>query len=542
MSKKNYKNNKFKPTSSEVPIRQNKGYSETTASYTRKAFKGFTGRSGSPNEDINYNNQTLRERARLLSMSGGVALSALKTNRTNVIGCGLTLKAAVDKKVLGLNEDQAQEWQENIEREYQLWAENKFQCDALGLNDFYKIQQLVFFSSLQNGDCFTLIQREEDEVDGMHPYSLRLNVVEADRIQTPTDSADGVVCSTDGKNSNNKNRIYDGVEVNDKGKIVAYHIRNNYRHEYHCEPTKWTRVEVLGKKTKLPNVIHVMADVERAGQLRGVPYLAPVLEYLLQIRRYTDSELMAAVVESCFTAFIETEARTDENPLNTVDQGEPPIPLSDDEYEMGPGNINFLKPGERVTFGDPKRPAGGFQNFVEAVCVQMGATLEISKEILLKEFNSSYSAARAALLEFWKVVKMRREWFISDFMRPIYEIFVYEAVARGRISAPGFFTNPIIRQAWLGADFIGPSQGTLDPIKEITAEKLACDCGFSTHAESAIRLNGSEFKKNIESLKSENQDIAIATALSEETTKLIDEIIRNAVTNGGNNGKSDDSK
>ena len=90
---------------------------------------------------------------------------------------------------------------------------------------------------------------------------------------------------------------------------------------------------------------------------------------------------------------------------------------------------------------------------------------------------------------------MRREWFISDFMRPIYEIFVYEAVARGRISAPGFFTNPIIRQAWLGADFIGPSQGTLDPIKEITAEKLACDCGFSTHAESAIRLNGSEFLK-----------------------------------------------
>ena len=59
---------------------QNKGYSETGASYTRKALKGFTSKSGSPNEDINYNVRILRQRSRVLSMGGGLALSALKTN------------------------------------------------------------------------------------------------------------------------------------------------------------------------------------------------------------------------------------------------------------------------------------------------------------------------------------------------------------------------------------------------------------------------------------------------------------------------------
>ena len=520
----------------------NKGYSETGASYTRKATKGFTAQSGSPNEDINYNNQTLRERSRLLCMSGGLALSAVKTNRTNVIGCGLILKSAIDNDVLNLTPEQVKTWQNNIEKEFALWAENKNNCDAIAMNDYYKIQQLVFYSTMLNGDCFTLVQHDENSVTTMSPYSLRLNVIEADRIQTPNSaSLNGVLTSTDGINQETENKIYDGVEVNQVGKVVAYHIRNTYRNEFSTDIPEWQRVESVGKETGLPNVIHTMADVERAGQYRGAPYLAPVIEMLLQIRRYTDAELMAAVVESCFTAFVTTESKADEVPFNKVDQGEPPIETSEDEYEMGPGNINILKAGENVIFGDPKRPAGGFQNFVEAVAMQIGATLEVSNEILLKKFNSSYSAARAALLEFWKVAKMRREWFVSEFCRPTYELFVYEAVARGRVKAPGFFKDPIIRQAWLGAEFIGPSQGTLDPVKEITAEILACENGFSTRTESAIRLNGSEFYKNTASLRDENNALSEAMTITPEVKALILEEVKKAIT-GENNEQENDEK
>lgn len=516
----------------------NKGYSETGASYTRKTTKGFTAQSGSPNEDINYNNQTLRERARVLCMSGGLASSAVKTNRTNVIGCGLILKSAVDQDVLGLTPEEAKAWQDNTEKEFALWAEDKHHCDAIGMNDYYKIQQLVFYSTVLNGDCFTFLQHDESNVSKMRPYSFKLNVVEADRIQTPTDSSgSGVTTVTDGINRNNNNDIYDGIEVDKNGKVVAYHVRNTYRNEWSKKSPSWERVEVLGKKTGLPNVIQTMVDVERPGQLRGVSYLAPVIEMLLQIRRYTDAELMAAVVESLFTAFIKTEARTDEMPFNTVDQGEAPIDLSDDEYEMGPGNINILKPGEDVTFADPKRPAGGFQSFIEAVAMQIGATLEVSNEILLKKFNSSYSAARAALLEFWKVVKMRREWFVSDFCRPTYEVFVFEAVARGRIKAPGFFDDPIKRQAWLGAEFIGPPPGTLDPVKEITAEILSCENGFSTRADSTIRLNGSEFNKNVVALKGENEMLSNATTLTPDVKEVVMETVKDAIVGEKNNGQ-----
>lgn len=503
---------------------QNKGYSETGASYSRKALKGFTAKSGSPNEDINYNLRTLRQRARVLTMAGGAGLSALKTNRTNVIGCGLILKSVIDKDILGLSDEEAKAWQDRAEKEFQLWAENKNHCDAMGMNDYYKMQQLAFYSALMNGDVFTLLQRDEQAVNDMMPYSLRLNLVEADRVQTPSSNAScAFAVSTDGRNANNNNRIYDGVEVNKQGKAIAFHIRNNYQWEVNAEPTKWQRVEIYGKKTGLPNVIHTLCDVERPGQYRGIPLLAPVIEMILQIRRYTDSELMAAVVESLFTAFIKTEATTTEVPFNEVSNGEEPIITDDTEYEMGPGNVITMKPGEDVTFADPKRPAGGFSAFVEAVTVQIGSSLEIPKEMLLKQFNSSYSASRAALLEFWKLVKMRREWFVADWCRPIYEVFIYEAVARGRLKAPGFFNDPIKRMAWLGAEFIGPSQGMLDPTKEISAEQMMCENGFSSRADSAIRLNGSEYFRNVNALKLENQKLIEVSSVIPKPQEIIEQ-------------------
>lgn len=507
-------------------IRINKGYSETGASHSKKSLKGFTAKSGSPNEDINYELDDLRQRARVLSMSGGLALSALKTNRTNVIGCGLILKPKIDYEILGLSQDKAKAWQKRTEMEFALWAENANNCDAIGMNDYYKIQQLAFYSALMNGDSFTLLQTDDD-VDTMHPYSLRLNLIEADRCATPDSSTGlGGLGITDGKTKTG-NKITNGVELNKKGKAIAYYFRSNYPNEIgpNVEKTEWTRVEKIGKQTKLPNVVQLLADVERAGQYRGVPFLAPVIELLLQIRRYTDAELTAAVVESMFTAFIRTEARTDENPLTEVSTGEEPIPLNEDEYEMGPGNMVHLKEGEDVTFGDPKRPSGGFSQFVDMVATLIGSSLEISKEILLKEFNSSYSASRAALLEFWKLVKMRREWFVADWCRPIYERWMYEAVARGRINAPGFFDDPIKRMAWLGADFTGPSQGMLDPTKEITAEQMMCENGFSTRAESAIRLNGSEFMKNVAELKTENEALK-DTITPEENQVLVSNVVK----------------
>ena len=485
----------------------NKGYGDAGASYHKKATKGFRAMSGSPKEDIDAHNRTLRQRARMLYMAAPVATSAIRTNRTNVIGIGLQLKSRIDREALGMTQEAADAWQAQAEREFALWAGNKRACDATGVNNFAAMQQLALSSWLVSGDVFAVIKQYEPTT--LMPYSLRIHLIEADRVATPTGSGTiSPMLLTTGKAANG-NTIYDGVEVDSNGQIAAYHIRSTYPFEIGTASTQWARVQAYGERTGLPNILHIM-ESERPGQYRGVSYLAQVIEPLLQLRRYTESELTAAVVESFFTAFIKTNADTGDNPFNEVGSSLPEVSRDPNEYEMGPGQINIMEPGEDVTFADPKRPASGFNTFLRAICEQVGAALEIPADLLLKAFNSSYSASRAALMEAWKAFKMRREWFVADFCAPIYEIWLSEAVARGRISAPGFFSDPAVRAAYLGAEWIGPSQGQLDPTKEITAEILAIGEAITTREQATIRLNGGQWDANVDQIARENEKLRAA--------------------------------
>lgn len=488
------------------------GYSQSGASHVRKVFKGFRAVSGHPAEDIDENNFTLRQRSRALYMGAPIATAALKRQRTNVVGNGLRLKSAINREVLGMTQEAAEAWQKRTEAEFALWAERKSACDATGVNDFYGMQQLVMLSWPMSGDVFALVKHYD--ATPLQPYSLRLHLLEADRVRTPT--ADGGVgyLTTTGQ-AKNGNSIFDGVEVDKNGQIVAYHVANTYPYQSMTVPTEFVRVEAYGRRTGLPNILHIM-DSERPDQYRGVPYLAQVMEPLLQMRRYTEAELMAALVQSFMTAFIKTNAGADDMPFNEVGGDNVPEASNDpNEYEMGPGTINIMEPGEEAQFSNPTHPNTGFDTFMRAMCEQVGAALEIPADLLIMSFDSSYSASRAALLEAWKAFRMRREWLVKDFCRPAYELWLTEAVARGRIVAPGFLTDPLIRQAYLASEWIGPSQGQLDPVKEVQAAVTAIENGLTTRQAEAIKLNGSEYAANVDKLTIENERLRAANGGNE---------------------------
>lgn len=506
-----------------------KGYSEAGASGSRRALKSFFPNSGSPADDINKNNATLRQRSRMLYMASPVATAAINTNRTKVVGVGLNLRSAINHETLHISAEAAKTWEKRAEAEFSLWANRKLNCDALGMNTFFGLQQLAMKSWLMSGDVFVLIKRADPTP--LNPYSMRLHVVEADRVRTPAEYCGGISSATvtDGKVPDGKpgagNKIYDGVEVDKTGRVVAYYVHDTYPSDVKLEKNKWTRILAVGEKTGLPNVLHIM-DSERPDQYRGVPYLAQVIEPLLQLRRYTESELMAALVQSYFTAWIKTEAPTTELPLNEVGSGDiagipsdnpDNIAVGQNEYEMGPGTVSTLAPGENVVFGNPNIPTAGFETFVKTLCQIIGAGLELPYDVLIKEFNSSYSASRGALLEAWEAFKMRRGWFVEDFCQPIYELFVSEAVALGRLKAPGFFEDPLVRSAWCGARWIGPVQGSLDPKKEAEAAILYISKGIKTHSQVTREMSNGDWEENIDQLKLENQKLKDADADESET-------------------------
>lgn len=492
------------------------GYSEAGASQTRRALKGFNAHSGSPNQDINWNNFTLRQRGRMLYMGSPLATSAVNTNRTKVVGVGLTLKAAVDREILGLSPEAAKDWQKHTEAEFRLWASRKDACDSIGMNNFNELQQLALVSWLMSGDVFPLLKRRP--VDRIRPYSLRVHLVEADRVRTPMEYG-GVTYPniTNGKNPQTGNRIFDGVEVDAGGMVIAYYIHSTYPWELTSTEDKWERVEAYGERTGLPNILHVMSS-ERPDQYRGVSYLAQVMEPLLQLDRYTDSALMMALVQSYFTAWIITKSNPEAVPFNETSgdivgiPGMNPVETAESrhEYNMGSGTVHVVPEGEDVRFGNPTMPVASFDTFVKTFCKLIGAGLGIPYDVLVKEYNSSYSSARAALLDAWEDFRMRRKWFVDDFCQPVYEVWLSEAVARGRINAPGFFDDPLIRAAWSGAQWIGPVPGSIDPLKEAKAAVLQIQHALKTHEQVTRETGGEDWDANVEQLTAENEKLTAA--------------------------------
>lgn len=129
---------------------------------------------------------------------------------------------------------------------------------------------------------------------------------------------------------------------------------------------------------------------------------------------------------------------------------------------------------------------------------QMAAALELPYEILTKQFTSSYSASRGALLEAWKMYRMRRAWLSKTFCQPIYEEWFVEAVSKGRIDAPGIFDDPAIFAAYTKAEWHGPSQGLLDPTKEVQAAVMRIDNNLSTGTRETAEINGGSWEDNVQ--------------------------------------------
>ena len=212
------------------------------------------------------------------------------------------------------------------------------------------------------------------------------------------------------------------------------------------------------------------------------------------------------MVSGLFAIFIEKESASSDGSFGEVVSPEDQVDADDENsIELAPGLIMDLNEGEKAHDMNPGRPNTAFDGFVIAICRQIGAALEIPYELLVKNFNASYSASRGALLEAWKMFKMYRTWLANDFCQPIYEEWFAEAVAKGRIPAPGFFSDPIRRKAFTGAEWNGPAQGLLNPVQEVTAAEKRVQNGFSTRGREAMEMNGSDYDRNIAQLKREEK-------------------------------------
>jgi lambda family phage portal protein len=440
----------------------------------------------SPDEEQRWDRPYLVSRSTDLERNDALAGGAVAESVLGVVGTGLSLHPEPNRKILGWSQDQAVEWAEERKARFNLWASDPRECDIARRRNFFQGQSIAYRTVASRGDGFVLLPRKR------HPgatWFTKFQIIEGDRVVTPADLPESISLSQ-------------GVEVDEAGGFKGFWFAKHQPIVTLARPRMADCIYVPawgadGSRLVLPLMHETRLDLRR-----GYPLLAPVIATLKQLSRLSEAELAAAVVTSFFAVVIKKNG-PGAGPLGGTIQRDD---TGQGFTELGHAIVAELAPGEEITPVAPTRPNGAFDPYWNSMVTQLAMRIQIPPEVLLKKFSSSYTAAKGALLMYFKWVLVERENLLApDFCQPIYETWLAEDVASGGTKAPGFFVSPLLRAAYGNARWVGDNPPILDENKAVKAAMDMISAGLSTRAEQTMRLTGGDFEANYERLTREQR-------------------------------------
>ena len=451
------------------------------ASRTLRSMAGWRTNAGSARTDLTRaERETLYSRSHDAYRNHMIGRAAVTRVRTNVVGTGVQMHADVNAKALGITEDAAAELNEVINSEFKLYYDNPAEVDIEGCLDGAGLQSLALVNAMLGGDCWALTPFRE-----MHGgiYGLKVQLIDAARVSNNNLQFDTEF-------------LQDGVELTREGAQLAVWIRNRHPADklVIAEGDKWQRYDVYGP-SGARRIMQIFNEKDRIGMTRAPPFLAPILEPLQTLEQYTRAELMAAVVAGLFTVFIKKPLQQFDdkgNAINALAGATNNAKGTAADITLGNGLVVDLGPGEEASDSKPGRPNNNFDPFFMSIVRQIGAALEIPVDELLLSYQSSYSAARAAMLQAWRFYSMRRWWLVQQFCQPHYQLWFDEAVARGRIKVTDY-ADPKRRKAYQNAVWIGPARGAMQEKDEVEAAAARVNSGFSAESIETAQIMGEDW-------------------------------------------------
>jgi lambda family phage portal protein len=391
----------------------------------------------SANAEIGPALAQLRQRSRDLVRNNAYATRAVDELVGHMIGTGITAQA-------DLPEGKDSSIAKQINEAWKVWIE---ECDADGQLDFYGIQRLVAREVVESGECLVRMRPRSSDDGFLVP--MQLQIIEADQLDT-------------GKTElTNTGYIIQGVEFDLLGRRIAYWLFPNHPGEVFISHSRSSN---SSRRVDAGNILHIYRK-DRL-QVRGVPWLAPVIVSMRDLDEYCEAELVRKKIEACFSTFV-TQPDAGAGPSI----GEVQAQDSQIVETVEPGMIRYLRPGEEVTFGVPSGTGNGYRDFMRDIQTRIASGIGITYEQLTGDLsNVNYSSFRAGLLSFRNHIDAFR-WliFIPMFCKPARRWFIDSAYAAGLISARNY------RTVWSP-----PSYGSVDPEKDARAILSRIRMGIQT--------------------------------------------------------------
>ncbi|KWO22005.1 phage portal protein [Burkholderia ubonensis] len=408
-----------------------------------------------PNAAAVQNLPLLRHRARDAIRNDPWAKTAIARLVSNTIGSGIQAHPQ--------HPDDA-----TRKRQKQLWEDTGKEIDADGVADWAGLQTLAARTFFSDGEV--LVRRRLRDRRDRLAVPMQIQLLEGDLLP---------VCKNERVPGG---EIVNGVEYDDEGRRVAYHLLRRHPGEYNrasVDSTQTVRVPA-------DEIAHVFLAL-RPGQVRGVPELSTVLLRLHSLDNFDDAVLFRQEVSNLFAGFI-VKPHAELGPLGDPVTGGP-IETDVDGFSpvvsLEPGGMQELAPGEDVRFAAPPGAGNDYAPFMRQQLMAAAASVGMPYEVLTGDLRDvSDRVLRVILNEFRRSVE-QLQWnvFIHQFCRPVWRWWVDACALSGAMPMPDYYRT---RRDYLRVRWVPQGWPYIHPVQDVTAKRMEIRAGLASRTGAVL--------------------------------------------------------
>lgn len=369
----------------------------------------------------------LRQLSRDMVRNSPFAARAKAVVTNNVVGSGIMpsivhpnkrIKEQAEKRILGHLKSKS--------------------LDKYGEHDLFSQQAIVQNSVFESGEVLVLHHARPAHHRLDLPFQIE--VVEIDRLNPTVTSGQG------------GNEVIDGIEYDDEGRVVAFHV-------YEQHPGSASRkVSLKSNRWPADKVLHIKR-LDRPEQTRGVPWLAPVMVTLGELRDYQEAQILKQKISALLVGVVKT---TDGKSLSEAQK-------SAGIGSMAPGAFAYLDEGQDIEFSDPPR-VDDYDTVIRLGLLAIAMGLGITYESLAGDLSRTNFASS-------KVGRIEMDANVAAWQTYVLIGQFCAGVARWALEA--YRLTPGAKPG-VSIDWTAPKRPMIDPAKELKPIVEKIDKGISS--------------------------------------------------------------
>ncbi len=433
----------------------------------------------SASSEIRGNLSAMRSRSRELERNDPIMESFLAAVENNVIGPdGMTLQMKITERSGGQDvlDDRANLC---IETHWERFCRPENFC-VTGIMSAAEIQRIIARSAARDGEILIRFVRGFQHSE----YEFAIQLFESDQLDDSYSIDLG-----------NGKRIDQGIELDEWGRHIAYHILTQHPGEIYAGAPSTYRQRIPATELVLVNL------QKRVGETRSAPWFSSVAMMMKMLDGYQEAEVVAARAAAGKMAFAVTDGSeaTKYTGEQATDGGK--------YMDAAAGTIEQLPPGLKIEAFDPQHPTSQFPAFYKSILRNISSGLHVSYNMLANDLEGvNYSSLREGKLTEQDHWKKLQNWFATRVMRRIFSEWLAWSLATGKITDLDTGTPlPATKLAKFDQpQFRGRRWPWVDPVKDMQAMETARANGWISDSD-IIESQGRDIEDVCSQIKSDTE-------------------------------------